>query len=725
MPLPRCAIVVAALALPAAMQAQQPVWQPIPNPGDAPPSLARTTYDSWRQRSVAVDANWLAEFDRARWRRGSVGTGTGFDYSAVAFDRARGVTVAFGGSFPFFADAGTREWNGTTWTLRTLPTSPPGRSRAAMAFDRMRARLVLFGGQDALSQKFADTWEYDGITWTQVPTTGGPIARSLHAMTWDPQRSVVVLYGGLTTVWTNETWEWNGSTWLQKGGGPTVAPQVLAYDEPRNRCVLLGVIPGPITKVTAERVGTTWTTVPTTAATTISSPQAGGCFDDVLGAVLANGVDLDFQPRTWSWNGSDWIARNEAYGPLVTAGAALAPCPLRQSLVRFGDGSLLQQNRTTWEFVGGRWRAVPTTTLPPSFLSWASMATEPAGTVLLFGGTDPLATNATWRFTGTDWQALAPTTAPPARSELGMTGTPSGVLLFGGRDATGAPLGDTWQWNGTNWTQLAPPQSPSARANAAMAYDQNAGEVLLFGGGANQGPTLGDFWRWNGTTWQPIAATGGPTSRARAVMAFDPTRQRTIVTGGFEQQLAGSVGALGTWEWNGSSWTAIGGTQPPGSVGALGAYDSVTARVVFYSANLGGAGTWHLGAASLAAADEYGSGCAGSSGAPGLRALGMPRQGNPLFALQAMSLLPAAPVVFAIGAQPANAPLGAGCTLLVTPPLLAFTTADDAGRALLALPVPVSSGLHGASFAAQAAGLDALGPFVQFALTSGLAVTID
>jgi hypothetical protein len=148
MPLPRCAvaIAVAALAWPASMQAQQPVWQPIPNPGDAPPSLARTTYDSWRQRSVAVDATWLAEFDRARWRRGSPGSGTGFDHSAVAFDRARGVTVAFGGSFPFFADAGTREWNGATWTLRTLPTSPPGRSRAAMAFDRLRAQQLLFAG---------------------------------------------------------------------------------------------------------------------------------------------------------------------------------------------------------------------------------------------------------------------------------------------------------------------------------------------------------------------------------------------------------------------------------------------------------------------------------------------------------------------------------------------------------------------------------------------------
>jgi len=171
MPLPHC-LVVAALALPTAALAQQPVWQPMQGPGDAPPSLAQSTYDPLRHRTVAVDANRVVEFDRARWRQR--GGGTGFEYSAVAFDRLRDVTVAFGGSLPFFADAGTREWNGSSWTLRTLPLSPPGRSRAAMAFDRIRSRLVLFGGQDVLSQKLADTWEYDGTTWTPIAPPAGP-----------------------------------------------------------------------------------------------------------------------------------------------------------------------------------------------------------------------------------------------------------------------------------------------------------------------------------------------------------------------------------------------------------------------------------------------------------------------------------------------------------------------------------------------------------------------
>lgn len=726
MPLPcrTCTVALAGLAIHAAALAQQPVWQPMPGPGDVPASLAQTTYDAWRHRCVAVDASQLVEFDRARWQLR--GGGTGFDHSAVAFDHARGVAVAFGGGMPFVADAGTREWNGSTWTLRALPVSPPGRSRAAMAFDRLRSRLVLFGGQNAVSQKLSDTWEYDGTTWTQVATTGGPAARSLHAMTFDPQRGVVVLYGGLTTAWTNETWEWNGSTWTQHGGGPTQAPQVLAYDETRGRCVLLGLLSGTFATSTWERLGTTWTLMQSSSP--IAVPQAGGCYDEVLGAVVASGIDFDAQTRTWSWDGTTWIARSDLQGPPIQAGASLAPCPLRQSLVRFGVGLAFQQNRATWEFVGGLWRTVPTTAVPPVDLAWPALATEPAGTVLLFGGSSAgVATNTTWRFTGTDWQALTPTTAPPARTQHGMTVAPAqgGVLLFGGLGASGAPLGDTWLWNGATWSQLAPAQSPSPRANAAMAFDPGVGEVLLFGGGAWNGTTLGDFWRWTGNNWQPIPAVGGPTSRARAVMAFDPTRQRTIVTGGFDLQPGGSLGTFGTWEWDGASWTTVGGTQPPANAGAIGAYDSVTARVVVHTAGLGPIGTWHLGASSVAAAAAYGGGCAGSSGEPTLRALGLPRQGNPLFALQAMSLRPLAPVVFGLGAQAANVPLAAGCTLLVTAPLLALTSADDAGRAQLALPLPATSALHGAAFATQAAGLDPLGPFASFAWTSGLAVTID
>lgn len=174
MPLPRW---LAAVALPTAVLAQQPVWQQLPGPGDLPPSLAQSTYDPLRHRTVAVEANQVVEFDRSRWL--VRGGGSGFDDSAVAFDRARGVTVAFGGGLPLVADAGTREWNGSTWTLRSLPSSPPGRSRAAMAFDRVRSRLVLFGGQGALLQSSATPGSTTARRGRRSqPPAGPPRARS-------------------------------------------------------------------------------------------------------------------------------------------------------------------------------------------------------------------------------------------------------------------------------------------------------------------------------------------------------------------------------------------------------------------------------------------------------------------------------------------------------------------------------------------------------------------
>ncbi|MBL8753757.1 MAG: hypothetical protein JNK15_10695 [Planctomycetes bacterium] len=705
--------------------AQQPVWQFLSGPAASPPLIAQVGYDTRSQRSVAVGADATLVFDRARWI--TAGPGTGWQYSAVAFDQARGVLVAFGGSQFLTADAGTREWNGSGWTLRTPPNSPPGRARSAMAFDRARSRLVLFGGQDGLLQQLGDTWEFDGTTWTQATTTAGPAARTHHAMAWDPQRGVVVLYGGQSTAWTNETWEWNGTAWTQFSGGPTARPSVLAYDEQRSRLVLLATQPGGSTTASWERTGTTWAQVQAVAP--IQQTQNGGTYDPVLGAVVANGLDFDLQPRTWRWTGTTWTTLTAEVLPPLVEGAALATCGQRQSLLRIGMGATSWlPNSATWEWVGGVWRIVPTPSNPPLGLAWTAMAGEPAGSTLLFGGvTAGVPQSSTWRFSGGTWQQLAPTTQPPARSQHALVADPVAgtVLLFGGLGPTGTPLGDTWRWDGANWTQLAPSLSPSARANAAMAFDAAAGVVRLFGGGPWNGTALADFWQWNGSTWQPVAAAGGPTARARAVMAFDPIRQRTVVTGGFTTSLFGSAAAAGTWEWDGTAWTAIGGTQPPAHVGTIGAFDDITGRVVVYTGQFGPVGMWHLGAASVAATTPYGGACAGSSGDPELAAFGLPRRGNPVFALHASSALPGAPTVFGLGPLPANVPLGGGCALLVAVPDLGFALADPAGVARLPLPLPANASLHGASFVAQAAALDPFGPFAQFALTAGLQVAID
>ena len=58
-------------------------------------------------------------------------------------------------------------FNGAAWT----PFSgalPPARSAAAMAYDRDRDRVLLFGGEALPSGALlGDTWEFEWNVWTQ------------------------------------------------------------------------------------------------------------------------------------------------------------------------------------------------------------------------------------------------------------------------------------------------------------------------------------------------------------------------------------------------------------------------------------------------------------------------------------------------------------------------------------------------------------------------------
>ena len=79
------------------------------------------------------------------------------------------------------------------WT-QVEDIGPSARKWFAMAFDRNRNRLVLFGGLTAAGPS-GDTWEWDGQDWTQVADKG-PQARVLHAMAFDSSKNVVTLLGG-------------------------------------------------------------------------------------------------------------------------------------------------------------------------------------------------------------------------------------------------------------------------------------------------------------------------------------------------------------------------------------------------------------------------------------------------------------------------------------------------------------------------------------------------
>src|SRR5262245_11019084 len=89
------------------------------------------------------------------------------------------------------------------WT-QVDPGSPDGRQTHGLAYDRARGRIVVFGGILGPingGTALGDTWEWDGQKWIPVATgdpsvTTHPSARSGVAMAFDAKRQKVVLFGG-------------------------------------------------------------------------------------------------------------------------------------------------------------------------------------------------------------------------------------------------------------------------------------------------------------------------------------------------------------------------------------------------------------------------------------------------------------------------------------------------------------------------------------------------
>jgi hypothetical protein len=291
--------------LAASLAAQSGYWAPLSfqsSPGARTGSAL--AYDSARDRLVmlggteAPDQTW--ENDGTQWTlRATTGPSGSkqfypLDYIAAVYDSQRQRTVVLQSSH--FNGSKTWEWDGNVWQLRTSGAIPPGRENFAMSYDSARGRTVLFGGLQSSNQHFSDTWEWDGTTWLQR-SSGGPSPRQMHAMVFDSTRGVTLLFGGNLSA-TNpacygDTWEWNGTYWLEHFGVGGPAPRTnhsMAFDPTRGVTVLHGG--------------------------SFPFGAAGGPYYD-----------------TWEWNGTQWTNRQVT---VQLSWAAMAADTQRRRVVLFG-----------------------------------------------------------------------------------------------------------------------------------------------------------------------------------------------------------------------------------------------------------------------------------------------------------------------------------------------------------------------------------------------------
>jgi hypothetical protein len=257
-----------------------------------------------------------------------------------------------------------------TWGPITLGAPrPAARLAPAMAYDG--ARVVLFGGTvlNMMNQErpSAETWIIDGNT---VTLSGGaaPPARSGHVMAFDSARSRVVMFGGLgDPALLNDTWEWNGTAWLQKTLATAPTPREnpnMAYDVKRGVSVLFGGTTA-VYVYSAETWlynGTSWARVTTLPAETPTSRSLAAMAYDANRerVVMFSGETPGERALTdmWEWDGAKWTKIN-AVGPIPRLGGSMIYDPVRKVVLLYGglvDGTPRSWGNDLWSWDGVVWR---------------------------------------------------------------------------------------------------------------------------------------------------------------------------------------------------------------------------------------------------------------------------------------------------------------------------------------------------------------------------------
>jgi len=156
--------------------------------------------------------------------------------AAMAYDWVSRKVVLFGGYSGTAYLGDTWTFDGANWTMLSPAVSPPARTAASMAFDSVNHKLVMFGGYTKQAGYFGDTWIFDGSTGTWEATTPSlsPPAVTQPMAFHDPLSGYVDVYGGFDGKFFQlNTWQWTGADWVQlhPANSPTArAAAIVAED---------------------------------------------------------------------------------------------------------------------------------------------------------------------------------------------------------------------------------------------------------------------------------------------------------------------------------------------------------------------------------------------------------------------------------------------------------------------------------------------------------------
>lgn len=209
----------------------------------------------------------------------------------------------------------TWRFDGRDWILVPVAVPPPGRTLAGVAYDALRSRAVLFGGENNTGL-LGDTWLFDGVAWTQMQPQSPPPARSKMAIAFDRGRGRTVLtHGRGANGPIADAWEWDGAQWQSIAAVATTSPfgrATLAYDAQQGELALFTAEIGQIGVFTFD--GQAWTRR--------AGPAGYSPFGELQAATEGRGSLLIDSGTVWRRSAS--LAQANSFGPACPGGGMLA-----------------------------------------------------------------------------------------------------------------------------------------------------------------------------------------------------------------------------------------------------------------------------------------------------------------------------------------------------------------------------------------------------------------
>ena len=416
--------------------------------------------------------------------------------------------------------------------------------------------------------------QFAGGSWA----SGGTAPTALYSVVGFGTQTAALAGGGYSgTAYTNNTFEYDGSSWTSGGsltasagqareghGVLTAGGAVAGYKESGN-AVIANYETYDGTSFTEQNdLNTARQDVAATGSTTAALAVGGT-------SSVGPGSTQEGLTNVESYNGSSWTETTENNtGRVRAVSFPGAPAPT-MIFVGGSSDSTLYANVETYN--GSAWTEITDLNTARSALAGAGQAQTDG---IVFGGSAPSATAATEQWNGTSWTELADLST--ARNTLAGAGTGAASALAAMGYSTAASAlteeftapsvfsqitkGQLFFNSTTNafkeTVSNIPPTTWSsggnlntARWNASGSTRGSQTSSIIFGGNQPVGPNAitAKTEKYDGSSWTEV----NDLNTGRGVMGGGGTATAAICVGGY----TGTARVGNTETWNGTSWTEV------------------------------------------------------------------------------------------------------------------------------------------------------------------------